>query len=535
MSITQNVATILKEHVTLEVEGIDRMYLNVYVPCLQWEQGVVGFFQRHLGQPVASSALMAPRTRDFVAALERFVKTHSIPVVEFRKGQRKDDVMREHLKHFPQPEGVVFVGKAQEKTPVFRTQKRRNPETGCRYAWIVKSTALVNHHYFYCLDRDFGPFFLKFCSYFPHNAKLCINGHEYLKRQLAREKIAYQALDNGILSSANPKRLQALADGLSGEKIDALLRKWLRRLPHPFTAFDREAGYRYDLSILQAEFSLTQVLDRPAQGRIFFEEVIRENLDLGRPDQVQLIFGRRVTKATPGRFRTRVITDGVTPSLHVDYKTSRIKQYHKEGRALRTETTINNARDFYLGKRLCNLPRLRQIGFQANRRLIEVQCLSHDGRLGEAAFQQVNCPREVNGQRASALRSTDPRVLVLWTALVLFRLLPCGFAHRDLREQVAALTGQPPASITPGRMTCDLRRLRLHGFIERIPGTHRYEVTEFGLRASLFFARLHARILRPGLSEAMPNAPPLDSALQRCFQQLEAELDRRLQRAKLAA
>ncbi|MGH8563777.1 MAG: hypothetical protein ACREXW_06660 [Gammaproteobacteria bacterium] len=95
------------------------------------------------------------------------------------------------------------------------------------------------------------------------------------------------------------------------------------------------------MSILQAEFSLTQVLDRPLTGRVFFEEVIRENLDLGRPSQVQLIFDRRVTRRTPGRFRSRVITEGVVPSLHVDYKSSRIKQYHKEGRALQTETTIN--------------------------------------------------------------------------------------------------------------------------------------------------------------------------------------------------
>ena len=105
--------------------------------------------------------------------------------------------------------------------------------------------------------------------------------------------------------------------------------------PHPFTPQDRAAGYRYDISILQAEFSLTQVLDRPTTGRVFFEEVIRENLDIGRPDHVQLIFDRRITKQTPGRFRTRVIAEGVTPSLHIDYKRSRIKQYHKEGRALR--------------------------------------------------------------------------------------------------------------------------------------------------------------------------------------------------------
>ena len=177
---------------------------------------------------------------------------------------------------------------------------------------------MVNHFYLYCVDREFGPFFLKFCTYFPYNAKLCLNGHEYATQQLANKGIGFQALDNGVLECDDPQRLQSICDGLSAEKIDALLRKWLRRLPHPYVAADRKAGYRYQISILQAEFSLTQVLDRPVTGRVFFEEVLRENLDIGRPGQVQLIFDRHVTARTPGRFRTRVITDGVIPSLHVD-------------------------------------------------------------------------------------------------------------------------------------------------------------------------------------------------------------------------
>src|SRR5262249_38437944 len=259
-----------------------------------------------------------------------------------------------------------------------------------------------------------------------------------------------------FLSCADPQRLQQLGDGLSGAKIAALLRNWLARLPHPFTDQDRKAAYRYDLSILQAEFSLTQVLDRPLTGRIFFEEVIRENLDLGRPDQVQLIFGRRVTSQTPGRFRTRVLTEGVTPSLHVDYKRSRIKQYHKEGRALRTETTINDARDFRLGKRLVNLPALRQIGFQANRRLLDVQRISQDCALGEDAFRRVNEPVTVAGQRASALRFADAAVQALFTALLAFRLLPRGFSNRDLRDHWAPLLGKAPEALTPGQMTYHL-------------------------------------------------------------------------------
>jgi len=141
---------------------------------LQYERGVVGFFRNHRGHDFASSALMEPITKAFVAQVHDFVQREDIPLVAFRKGQRKDDIARRYLAGFDRDEGVVFVGRAQEKTAVLRTQKRRNPETGKTYAWIVRDTAMVNHFYFYCVDADFGPFFLKLCTYFPYNAKLCL-------------------------------------------------------------------------------------------------------------------------------------------------------------------------------------------------------------------------------------------------------------------------------------------------------------------------------------------------------------------------
>jgi hypothetical protein len=285
MTLPRTVREVLDEHTTLEVESIDRMYLNVYVPALQYDGGVATFFRKHQGHLFASSVLMAPISKAFVAGIEAFVVEHRLPLITFEKGQRKDEVMAAHLARFTGTEGVLFVGKAQEKARVFRTEKRRNPQTGPPYPWLVSSTAMVNHYYFYAVDADCGPFFLKFCAYFPYNAKLCLNGHEYVKRQLARRAIADEALDNGIRTCAAPAELQRLCDGLSAAKIAGLLRKWCGRLPHPFGARDRRAGYRYRCSILQAEFSLTHTLDHPVTGRMFFEQVIRENLDLGRPDQ----------------------------------------------------------------------------------------------------------------------------------------------------------------------------------------------------------------------------------------------------------
>ncbi len=528
--VRTNVAEILTNHVTFELEAIDRMYLNAYVPSLQTGAGLVYFPKTQPGVRVPSTVMVAPMSQRFVDGIERFVDTQGIDLVTFEKGQRKDDVTQQYLARFEGDEGVLFVGKAQEKASVFRTEKRRDAQ-GKTYPWIIRSTAMVNHYYVYILDRDFGPLFLKFCSYFPYPAKLCLNGHEWLKRQLTQRGIAYEPLDNGIHSTDAPARVQRIAQTLDASKIDAVFRKWLRRVPHPFAPAHRAEGYRYHLSILQAEFALTQVLDRPLTGRCFFEEVIRENLDLGRPDQMQLIFDRRVTRRTPGSFRTRVLTEGVAPSLHVEYKKSKVKQYHKEGQALRTETTINDTYDFAIGRALRNLPALRAIGVAANRRLLRVEPLSHDRPIGEDRLHTVTAAVRVDDQRAAGLRLGDPWVHALMHVLCLFALAPTGLRHREFRDHVAQLQGRDPATYPAGSMTYDLRRLRLHGLIERVPRSHRYRVTPTGAQVAMFYARLYTRALRPACSLQ----PQGSTGAQRAFTRLDAALANFLEEVKLAA
>lgn len=535
MTVARSVSEVLSKHVQFEIESLDRLYLNLYVPQLQRAEGCAYFFRHHRGQPQPSSALMAPMTRAFVRQIENFAKREGIDLIVFKKNQKKEALAQEYLARFPHREGILFIGKAQEKARVVRTERRHNPETGARYPHLIYSTAMVNQYYIYAVDRNFGPFFLKFSSYFPYTGKACLNGHEYLKRQLDQRQIPYQALDNGLLECEDPNRAQRLANQLDARAIQRFLAKWLRRLPHPFTTEDRQAGYDYQISIVQCECSLTQVLDRPLSGRLFFEQVIRDNLDLGRPDRVQLIFNRRITRRTPGRFRTRIITEGVTPSLHIEYKKTRIKQYHKLGRALRTETTINDSYDFAIGRRLKNLTALREVGFTANQRVLHVQRLSHDASIGEAAFATLQQPTEVQGQRASALRFGDPRILALLAALVLFRLLPQGFANRDLRQHVAQIREQPPEQISRGAMTYDLRRLRLHGLIERIPRTHRYRVTDPGFRVALFFTRSYARLLRPGLAVLLTEQPTAPTPLRQAFQRVETEIHKIWQSQQIAA
>jgi hypothetical protein len=532
MSLPRTIAEVIDKHVTLELECLDRVYINIYQPELQTARAVFQFLRNQYGQGAVSSHHMKDISGRFLRSIDKFAYHNDIPMIGFEKGQRKEDVAANYLAQFPAREGVLFIGKAQEKVRTFRTEGRRNAR-GETYPWIIESTAMVNQYYFYAVDADFGPFFLKYSSYFPYGGKLCFNGHEYLKRQLGKEKIAYEDLANGILSCAAPERMQQLADTLTPARILLFLSKWQHRLPHPFTPRQQQAGYRYRASISQVEFALTQVVDRPVHGRVFFEEVLRENIDLGRPDNLQLIFARRVTKRTPGPFRTRIVREGVIPSLYVDYKTNRLKQYFKEGRALRTELTVNNAWELGVGRRLDNLPALRELAFQATRRLLDVQKTSQDFAFSEQVFQEVTGACRVGDQRASAFRFGEQLAQAIFSALLVLRLLPRGFRSADLREHLAPLLGVDPSQWTQGRLTYQLRRLRLHGLIERAPASHRYTLTDKGLRVAMWFTRCHARLFRPALGELFATEFPENSPLRRALGRFDQEVNEYVEKAKL--
>jgi len=315
---------LLDGHVTLEVECLDRLYLNGYIGRLATGVGLVRFMREQLGKPVASPVVLGQISEKFRETVKTLAQQDSIPVYQFRHKERKDDIANEFRRQRPVRDGIVFIGVAQEKAQAFHGRKIDG-----QFQFDRDKTVYVNHYYFYIDDKEFGPLFLKVCSYAPWSIKLCLNGHEWAKRQLEQRGIRYEALDNGFLSCTEPAKLQEICDRLGPEHSERVFRKWLGRIPLPLRPEDRRAGYDWDLSVWQMEVSLTQIFDRPLRGREFFEDVIRDNLDLGRPDRVQLIFDRVVTKKTPGQFRTRVIQDGVHPSLHITYKDCDLKYYFK--------------------------------------------------------------------------------------------------------------------------------------------------------------------------------------------------------------
>lgn len=525
-----NLNELLRDHVRLEVECIDRMYLGAYVPTLQTSGSLVTFMQRHRGQKIPSPAILNQISKDFIERLKCYAAAKEIPFVRFERNARKDDVAKEYLCKQGIREGVMFIGVAQEKAWAFKaTTTKAEGRLSFDYS---RQWAYVNHYYFYLVDADFGPAFIKLCAYAPYPMKVYLNGHEWAKCQLRKEGIAFEALDNGFLSCAHPERLKEICTSLSTNHIIAFFEKWMTQLPLPLTERDRTAGYRHRLSVQQLEVSLTQVLDAPAVGRAFFEELIRENLDIGRPDRVRLIFDRKIIKSTPGTFHTDIVTEGVLPSIRIHYKHTVVKQYFKENRALRTETTINNPLDFYVRKDISHLARLKTIGQRTNRRIIDVIRLSHSCRLSASSFQRVVHPsRTEAGQRVPALRFGDTRVMALFGALNLIMHRPSGLTHRSLRPYVAELLG-PDTTYGRSQMTYDLRRLKHKGILARLPNTNSYTLTTYGRQLAVFFTRLEQRVFNVVFA-AIDTAEAIPTPLAASIEQFNFQLDHVMASAQL--
>lgn len=532
--MTPNVQSLLRDHVSLSISCLDRLYVNGYVPTLQTSGQLCYFLKEHLGNPIPSPALFGPMHDRFVRDVRKFSERQRVPLIQFERRQRKDDVAAKYRAKFKAPEGVVFIGVAQEKASSFKARKTFGPRGGV-YFQFSRQPVAVNHYYFYVQDKEWGPAFVKIGSYLPYPVKLCLNGHEWAKQRLRKEHIGFESLDNGFLSCKRPERLQEVCDQLGPADVQSFFDRWSARLPWPLTLDDRSAFFSHKLSLWQVEASLTQVFDKPVQGRHFFEEVIRENLDLGRPDRVSLLFPIRTTRATRPPihgYRTRVITEGVNPSLHIEYKRSHVKQYFKENRALRTETTINNPDDFYVKKGVDNLDHLRNIGQQINRKLLELERVGQNCALSQDALDRLQKPTVEGGQRAPALRFGDARVMALLQTLCLFDHLARGFRNADLRKHVAALLGLTLEDYTSGRMTCDLRRLRLKGLITRLPKTNRYIVTTYGLKVALFYTKVYLRIVRPGWMAIAP-ADAIPRPLRNALAEVDAEIEKICDDARL--
>src|SRR6476661_2222798 len=365
---------VLDGHVQLDLDCLDRVYLHGYLGQVQVGGQVVQFL-RHRGFPVPSPACLQQIGDGFRRSVASYADANHIPVVRLKSTDRNIDVMRRYLDSAARQgrSQVAAIGVAQEPRRVFISRQRDTDPSKPPQFSFDKKDRRVTVYYFYLYDADFGPAFIKVCTYCPWPIKVWVNGHEWAKRQATQAGIGFTALSNGFAVTEDPAALQAICDRLGPGAIQVFAQRWGSILPLPLTEHDRAAGYWWELSMRQVETSRTLVFDAPRHARGFFEALVTDNLDIGRPELIELIFrrGQRRGRPAAGAFKTKIVTYGTEVNVNAFYRHSRIKQYLKDGRALRIETVINDPGDLGCLRRLIHLDELQARARAVNTTLLD--------------------------------------------------------------------------------------------------------------------------------------------------------------------
>ena len=530
-SVPVTVNDVLDGHAALDLECLDRLYLHGYLGQLQVGGQVIQFLN-HRGYPVPSPACLQQIGDAFRRRVASFAAANHLPVVPLRAADRNIEIMKPYLAKAAATgrSQVAAIGVAQEAQRVFIARKRDTDPSRCPQFSFDKKDRRVTVYYFYLWDASFGPAFIKVCTYCPWPVKIWVNGHEWAKQQARKAGLPFTELSNGFASCADPALLQRICDALQPGTINVFFQRWLHRLPLPLGPADQQAGYWWECSMAQVEVSRTIVFTQPRYARAFFDALVTDNLDLGRPDTLEIIFDRQVRSSTEGEFRTNVITRGTEVTINAFYKHSRIKQYLKDGRALRVETVVNAPGDLGCQRRLHNLDELQARARAVNARLLHTERAGQACVLANPVFERIAHPSVHRGRAESYSHA-------LW------RLSGPGPGRRPVRHLVRRhrhhqqeparpddRTARRPLHHGPGLLRPG--PARRNGLITRRPHANTYDLTPDGLAFSVFYTKVHDRVLAPLFAAGQPQAPP---QLRAALSTIEHHIDERLAHARLPA
>jgi hypothetical protein len=534
-SVPVTVNDVLEGHVALDLQCLDRLYLHGYLGQLQVGGQVIQFLSRR-GYPVPSPACLQQIGDAFRRRVASFAEANHIPVMPLKAADRNIEVMQPYLDKAAASgrSQLAAIGVAQEPQRVFVARQRNTDPGKCPQFSFDKKDRRVTVYYFYLWDASFGAAFIKVCTWCPWPMKIWVNGHEWAKQQARKIGFAFTELSNGFAWAEDPAVLQKICDALQPGTINVFFQRWLSRLPLPLDLADQRAGYWWELSMAQVEVSRTIVFTQPRHARAFFEALVTDNLDLGRPDTIEIIFGRRIIsgrqRATQGTFKTKVITRGTEVTINAFYRHSRIKQYLKDGRALRIETVINSPTDLRIGRRLHNLDELQEAARAINDRLLHTERAGQGCVLANPVFERIAHPTvDAAGRRATAMRFGDSRVQALAGALCVTVGAVTGITNRSLRALMTGLLGVP---YSMAQASYDLARLCRNGLITRRPHANTYDLTPDGLAFAIFYTKVHDRVLSPLFAAGQPQAPP---QLRAALRTIEQHIAQRLADARLPA
>ena len=509
----------------------DRMLLNAVIQVLQYPTSVVGF----LKDKRQATNLTPSYFRSISTEYHRFVQTlaaeRQVEIVEPPKDVRREEWIDPFFQRLRGRTGMAVILKSRENARVAVSfPKQGNHIELCnRFVW---------QYYFYLQDADFGRMFLRICPYFPFNARVCLNGHEWLACHLRQEGIHFQQCGNAFRTCGDPARLQGLADSFAPEHILACAHRWLAQLVPFFTdAERRRQGFGYRLFLSQVEYCTNLIFERRAALDRLQERLLDLNRTIGSPDKMAVIFGRRITKCTDAGLKTQILDHDLgNPVIRSEYKSSSIKQYVRDHLILRTEATSYHTPDLGVRKNVDHLSELQQKMAASTERYLDLQQDVLETFVDRGQLERLRqATLSPSGRRTPGLKLDDPRLLAVLQALTCFAYLAgtgC-FRTSDLHRPAAEALGKTTDTYTLAQLRYDLSKLRAKGLVERVTGTQTYRLPSTGYRIAVLYLKLFHRIYAPltaGTLEPVAGDSRLPDERQAELDHLYGAVDRALKK-----
>lgn len=525
---------LLGAHVQFSYTAWDRIVLNGYLDRLHRPEQVITFFRDVAGVACVTPEVLVERTVRYRKWVEHYAAAHDIPLLAAPKGVRKEEVVRPYYRRLHGAEGIACVLTSLEQGRTFVSYTPRTVAAGGDPTWHrlrVSPNKRFLHYYFYILDPVMGPLSLRVGTYLPFTVRCYLNGHSFLAQELTRDGVPFRKVDNAFLGVADATALQAAAERLTPQVLEQRCRVWTARLAPRFTP-DERAGFplTYRYSVAQIELATDVLFRQAAPLRALFRRAVELGVMLGGADRTTYLFGRRVTRRYRGRLET-VLEHQETghPTLRAYYQTSFVKQYEKSDRLLRTETCLNDTHHLALGRRLENLPQLRERMAATNARYLEAQAELLASTVDTGQLAALAQPTVVGKRRVPGLKLHDDRVIRLLETL----LHPSGFVAdwttRDLYTRLLARHRLTEADYRLGQLRYDLAKLRAKGLAERLGTSRRYRLTTLGLKLGVLLVKLRTRLLGPlgslATEPAAHRSPRHPGDVEAAFRQVDAALD----------
>ena len=479
----------------------DRVVINGYLSGLSRPGQVVHFFQNVVGEPVIGKEVLSRRTNEYQAWVEAFARNHGIAIEWAEPKVRKEDYVRPALRRMERAgqHGVYFILKSMEQGQTFRSTVPRFATNDPNYRILARQRSRFTHYYFYIRDETLGPMVMRVASFFPFQTTYYLNGHNFIEKELGREKVSFRKNDNAFLAVSDPVALQAAADRFTSQVIRKRLEYWTLILGPKFSKRERAA---MDLcrfyAVSQIEYCRNFIFKRNFPIHKIFERGCEIGLWSMTAHKIAEVFGQRVTKKMKGKLNT--VVEQIEHGHHIFrayYRNAFIKQYEKFSTYLRNEACSNNLADFGLKKGLDHLAAVRDKLLEVTGRFAAFQAQWLNVHVDFPLLQRLALPITVGTAKYPGIKIHDTRMIRLMEVLLHGGTVVSGWTSNQIHEAILTTFGIGADRYGLNQLRYDLRKLKAHGLLARDGRRYAYRLTEKGTKVALLFILFHKQLCGP--------------------------------------